>query len=157
MRKTSRRLHFLLMAFLGCLSLAQDRPPAKPTLTVEWIMRDPKWLGNLPGDPYWSEDGRTVYLMWNPTNADADSLYQVSRRGEQPTKVPTAERQQLPSRVGRYARNYSKKVFERGKIVVCQIFSSKWKSGGEQTLIELGIVADLQALAVEKCAVAGHR
>ncbi len=126
MRKTSRRLHFLLMAFLGCLSLAQDRPPAKPTLTVEWIMRDPKWLGNLPGDPYWSEDGRTVYFMWNPTNADADSLYQVSRRGGQPTKVPTLERQQLPSRFGQYARDYSKKVFERdGDMFLLDIKSNR--------------------------------
>jgi dipeptidyl aminopeptidase/acylaminoacyl peptidase len=51
--------------------------------------------------------------MWNPINTDADSLYQVFRRGGQPTKVPPAERKQLPSRVGRYSRDYSKKVFER--------------------------------------------
>jgi dipeptidyl aminopeptidase/acylaminoacyl peptidase len=76
-------------------------------------MRDPKWIGNQPGEPYWSEDSRTVYFMWNPTNADADSLYQASRRGGQATKVPTAERQQLPSRLGPYTRDYGKKVFER--------------------------------------------
>ncbi len=105
--------HPFIIALLGFLSLAQDRPPAKPALTVDWIMRDPKWMGNLPGEPYWSEDGRTVYFMWNPINTDADSLYQVSRRGGEPTKVPPAERKQLPSRLGRYSHDYSKKVFDR--------------------------------------------
>ncbi len=113
MGKTNRCLHLLLVAFLGYLSLAQDRPPAKPPLTVDWIMRDPKWMGNFPGTPYWSEDGRTVYFMWNPANTDADSLYQVLRRGGEPTKVPPAERRQLPSRLGRHSRDYSQKIFER--------------------------------------------
>jgi dipeptidyl aminopeptidase/acylaminoacyl peptidase len=113
MKRTTRRFHFFLLALLGCLSMAQDRPAAKPELTVSWIMRDPKWIGNQPGAPYWSEDGRMVYFMWNPTNAEADSLYQVSKRGGQATKVPTAEREQLPSRSGQYTRDYNKKVFER--------------------------------------------
>jgi Tol biopolymer transport system component len=126
MQKKSRCWHFLLIALLGYLSMAQDRPPAKPTLTVDWIMRDPKWLGNLPGDPYWSENSRTVYFMWNPTNADADSLYQASRRGGKPVKVPTAERLKLPSRFGRYTRDYSKKTFERdGDIFLLDIKSGR--------------------------------
>jgi len=112
MKQKSRYIH-LFIALLGYLSLAQDRPPAKPTLTVDWIMRDPKWMGNFPGEPYWSEDGRTVYFMWNPASTDADSLYQVSRRGGEPTKVPRLVEQQLPSRLSRYSRDYSKKVFER--------------------------------------------
>lgn len=113
MQRKNHHSHLFIITLLGCLSLAQDRPPAKPTLTVDWIMRDPKWMGNFPDTPYWSEDGRTVYFMWNPANTDADSLYQVSRRGGEPTKVPPAERRQLPSRLGRYSRDYSKKVFER--------------------------------------------
>jgi dipeptidyl aminopeptidase/acylaminoacyl peptidase len=106
-------IHLLIVAVAGYLAMAQDRPPAKPELTVSWIMRDPKWMGNQPGEPYWSEDSKTIYFMWNPANADADSLYQLSRRGGQATKVPTAEREQLPSRFGRYTRDYGKKVFER--------------------------------------------
>ncbi len=108
-----RYVHFLIITILGYLSMAQDRPPAKPELTVSSIMRDPKWIGNQPSEPYWSEDGKTVYFMWNPANADADSLYQVSRRGGQTMKVPAMERLQLPSRSGQYTRDYGKKVFER--------------------------------------------
>ncbi len=113
MQRTTRRFHFFLMGLLGCLSMAQDRPAVKPELTVSGIMRDPKWIGNQPGAPYWSEDGRTVYFMWNPANAEADSLYQVSKRGGQAVKVPTGEREQLPGRSGQYTRDYGKKVFER--------------------------------------------
>ncbi len=92
------------------LLLAADNPP---TLTVDYIMRDPKWMGSFPSQQYWAEDGSAVYFLWNPEKADADSLYQVSRNGGTPAKVPSAIRRSLPSRNGAYNRDYSKKVFER--------------------------------------------
>jgi Tol biopolymer transport system component/predicted esterase len=126
MKRKNRRIHLFVIALFGCLSLAQDNPRTKPVLTVDWIMRDPKWMGNLPGDPYWSEDGRNVYFMWNPTNDDADSLYQVSRRESQTVRVPPAERQKLPTRIGEYSRDYSKKVFARdGDIFLLDIKSGR--------------------------------
>jgi dipeptidyl aminopeptidase/acylaminoacyl peptidase len=30
-------------------------------LTLEQIMADPDWIGNPPEDPYWSDDGRSIY------------------------------------------------------------------------------------------------
>src|ERR1700712_2563457 len=45
-----------------CLLLALPAaaaPPAGPTL--EQIMADPDWIGNPPEDPYWSDDGKSVY------------------------------------------------------------------------------------------------
>ena len=35
----------------------------KPTLTVEKIMQDPKWIGTAPSREYWSEDGKWIYFM----------------------------------------------------------------------------------------------
>ena len=113
MQKINRYHQLLFIMLLGYLSMAQDRPPVKPNLTVSSIMRDPKWIGNQPGDPYWSEDSKTVYFMWNPTNTDADSLYQIPARGGQAVKVPRTVGQQLPNRFGQYTRDYGKKVFER--------------------------------------------
>ncbi len=45
-----------------CLLLALPvaaAPPAGPSL--EQIMADPDWIGNPPEDPYWSDDGKSVY------------------------------------------------------------------------------------------------
>lgn len=101
--------------------LSADIPP---TLTVDFIMRDPKWMGSFPSQHYWAEDGSTVYFLWNPEKADADSLYQVSLNGGAPNKVPPAVRRNLASRNGAYSRDYSKKVFERdGDIFLLDIKS----------------------------------
>ncbi|MDZ7343605.1 MAG: prolyl oligopeptidase family serine peptidase [candidate division KSB1 bacterium] len=135
----NRLSHLIVIALLSCLALAQDFPRSKPTLTVDWIMRDPKWMGNYPGNPYWAEDGRTLYFPWNPTNDDADSLYQVSRQGGQPVKVPPAVRRQLPNRFGEYTRDYTKKVFARdGDLFLLDIKS------GLTTQITNTVVAESQ-------------
>jgi dipeptidyl aminopeptidase/acylaminoacyl peptidase len=114
------RLPVLLL--ITPLLLAADNPP---TLTVDFIMRDPKWMGSFPSQHYWAEDGSAVYFLWNPEKADADSLYQISRNGETPKKVPPAVRQNLPARSGAYTRDFSKKVFERdGDIFLLDVKSA---------------------------------
>jgi len=35
-------------------------------LTVEKIMRDPKWIGTSPSNPMWSVDGNLLFFNWNP-------------------------------------------------------------------------------------------
>ena len=46
-----------------CLLLAVPAIAASETseLTLEQIMADPDWIGNPPEDPYWADDGRSVY------------------------------------------------------------------------------------------------
>ncbi|HVY76021.1 MAG TPA: hypothetical protein VG890_14400, partial [Puia sp.] len=58
----------LLLAgcFLPLLLKAQD-------LTVEKIMRDPKWIGASPSRVFWSNDSHTVYFNWNPDDSPSDS------------------------------------------------------------------------------------
>ena len=102
----------ILLLFVPLL-LAADHPLAPPALTVDFIMRDPKWMGSFPSQPYWSEDGQALYFRWNPELVDADSLYQISRHGGKPEKVPPVLRRELPARDGAYTRDYSQKVFER--------------------------------------------
>jgi len=43
------------------LPVAAAAGPEAPPLTLEQIMADPDWIGNPPEDPYWSDDGRSVY------------------------------------------------------------------------------------------------
>lgn len=49
-------------------------------LSVDYIMRDSKWLGAFPQNPFWSEDGKVLYFNWNPE----DSLYAAGRNGDAP-------------------------------------------------------------------------
>ncbi len=107
--KYTRRLCFcLLLACLSSLAFSQTRP----ALTVDAIMRDPKWLGAFPQNPFWSEDGKTLYFYWNPEGNPADSLYAVRRDGGAPHKISPQAQRRLPAS-GHYTRDYSKKVFER--------------------------------------------
>ncbi len=59
-------------------------------LTVEKIMRDPKWIGSSPSNPQWSLDGR-LYFNWNPSKAPADSLYFITLSNKKPQKASPLE------------------------------------------------------------------
>ncbi len=61
-------------------------------LTVEKIMRDPKWIGSSPANPMWSADGKTLYFSWNPDKTPADSLYYITRENKIPVKATAAQK-----------------------------------------------------------------
>ncbi len=75
-----------------------------PALTVESIMRDPKWIGSSPSNPFWSPDGQTLYFSWNPEKAPSDSLYALSLHEIQPRKLRPDEKERL-NQTGRYQYN----------------------------------------------------
>ena len=100
------------LALLTASVLAQPAPKptnpiARPPLTVESIMQDPKLaVGTSPSSPFWSDDSQTLYFNWNPDRAKSDSLYKVTfarpAKGKQltaskPVKVTPAERRNLPT------------------------------------------------------------
>jgi dipeptidyl aminopeptidase/acylaminoacyl peptidase len=100
---------------------------AKPELTVEKIMRDPKsWIGISPSKPFWSEDSKTIYFDWNPEANTGDSLYkvQVVPLG-QPVKVQSEERTIVPTQ-GEYSKDYTRKLFAKnGDIFILNIPENK--------------------------------
>ncbi|ANH83606.1 peptidase S9 [Niabella ginsenosidivorans] len=63
-------------------------------LTVQKIMRDPKWIGSSPSDAAWSSNGKTLYFSWNPANAPADSVYKITINNKTPQKVSIEEQRQ---------------------------------------------------------------
>jgi len=77
-----------LLLLLSSVSFAQTLGP----LTVEKIMRDPKWMGTSPSSPTWSYDGTTLYFLWNPDKAPADSLYYITKENRVPVKASVAEK-----------------------------------------------------------------
>ena len=119
-----KRLCFYLVIFVPVIICSQA--PPKPILTVEKIMRDPKWVGISPSNINWSEDGQYVYFRWNPEGADSDSLYRIPRTGDQPEKVSLAQRKVLPEFRGRYTRDFSRKIYAKnGDIFMLEVNTDK--------------------------------
>ncbi|HEV7781525.1 MAG TPA: DPP IV N-terminal domain-containing protein, partial [Chitinophagaceae bacterium] len=88
MQKTGIATLLLLLSFT---SFSQG--PSK--LTVEKIMRDPKWIGTSPSGTFWSQDGTKLYFLWNPEKAPSDSLYYITITNKTPVKATVAEKQVL--------------------------------------------------------------
>ena len=99
------KLTAFLFLFLPVISFAQ---PKLDKLTVEKIMRDPKWIGASPSNPYWGADGKTLFFNWNPDNAPSDSLYFISTENKVPQKASIAQKQSVISANSiRYNQNKS--------------------------------------------------
>ena len=64
-------------------------------LTVEKIMRDPKWIGSSPSNVSWSFDSKYIYFNWNPEKALTDSVYFISKENLNPQKTSYRQRQDI--------------------------------------------------------------
>jgi dipeptidyl aminopeptidase/acylaminoacyl peptidase len=114
----------VIWLFLLALTSAMAQPLAP--LTVEKIMRDPKWIGVAPSNIYWSHDSKQVYFNWNPETHAGDSLYVISLTNKAPQKVNPLVRRALPSNQGNYNKSSSKKLFEKnGDLFILEITSGK--------------------------------
>jgi dipeptidyl aminopeptidase/acylaminoacyl peptidase len=114
-----KKILFLLL--VSQIGWAQTLTP----LTVEKIMRDPKWIGVAPSNVFWSEDGKQLYFYWNPDKNAGDSLYSISLTNQTPQKVSPAQRRALPSN-GDYNKLRTKKVFEKnGDLFMLDITTGK--------------------------------
>ncbi|MHA4893818.1 S9 family peptidase [Pedobacter sp. PWIIR3] len=74
--------YLFLLFFIVSVGKAQQLAP----LTVEKIMRDPKWMGVAPSNYRWSADSKKVFFNWNPENKDKDQLYSISISNSKPQK-----------------------------------------------------------------------
>jgi len=99
----------ILLLFISQWALAQQLAP----LTVEKIMRDPKWMGVAPSNVNWSDDSKQLYFSWNPENNAGDSLYTISVTNRTPQKVSASVRRVMPAFSGTYNKSFTKKLFEK--------------------------------------------
>ncbi len=112
----------LLFLLIALSAQAQNLAP----LTVDKIMRDPRWIGIAPSNLYWSEDGKQLYFNWNPDKNPGDSLYSITLADRTPRKVTAASRRSLPSRNGTYNRAWTKKIYEKnGDLFLLDIPTAK--------------------------------
>ena len=71
------------LLFISFVTTAQNLEK----LTVQKIMRDPKWIGSSPSNLQWSNDGQYLYFNWNPDKLPADSLYYITLTNKTPVRA----------------------------------------------------------------------
>ncbi len=84
---------FILLLCSGKYALAQQLTP----LTVEKIMRDPKWMGISPSAYRWTADSKTLYFNWNPESKEKEELFKVQPTNTKIVKAADREDENLRS------------------------------------------------------------
>lgn len=64
--------------FLPLLLIALFEANAQSPLSVEYIMRDPKWMGIFPSAASWGDDGKQLFFQYNKDQDPTDSLYKIN-------------------------------------------------------------------------------
>ncbi|MGZ3832293.1 MAG: prolyl oligopeptidase family serine peptidase [Mucilaginibacter sp.] len=96
------------------------------TLTVEKIMRDPKWIGTSPSNIHWSDDSKKIYFNWNADGGDRVEIYGITPNDTKPEKVSLDEHKALPSATGSWNKKRTIKLFEKnGDIFVSGMIKGK--------------------------------
>jgi dipeptidyl aminopeptidase/acylaminoacyl peptidase len=108
-------------------------------LTVEKIMRDPKWIGTSPANVSWSFDSKYIYFNWNPEKAITDSLYYITKENLVPQKTNYQLRQSiLRNRDITYNSNHTAYVYDKDG----DIFMGDIKTGKERRITQ---TADIES------------
>ncbi len=97
----------LTIVFISLYSFSQ-----KPLgdLTVEKIMRDPKWMGSSPSNPFWSNEDQLLFFSWNPDNKPGDSIYSISLSNKTPVKVDALKSREIAA-TGTFIYNSSRTTY----------------------------------------------
>ena len=117
------------LCFLLAVPAVAAPAPETSELTLEQIMADPDWIGNPPEDPYWSDDGRSIYYEREREGIGEQKkdLYRVDSREGRPARrsassPPNASRADAP---GERNRQRTRKVY----VVAGDIFVKDLKTG----------------------------
>lgn len=100
------------------------------TLTVEKIMRDPKWIGISPSNIRWSDDSKHIYFNWNPDNTDRDELFSITPNDTKPAQVSIDAQKNLIPQYGAINKKRTLKLFEKNG----DIFLEDLKTGNVKQL-----------------------
>ncbi|HVM86788.1 MAG TPA: prolyl oligopeptidase family serine peptidase [Puia sp.] len=102
-------------------------------LTVQKIMRDPKWIGTSPSNPYWSSDSKYLLFNWNPEKTISDSVYYISKENITPQKASFSFLQDIIS-VHSIAYNNTRTAFTFSKNG--DIFITDRKTGKQKRITQ---------------------
>lgn len=139
---TKRLLVFALMLAGTAAAFAQTSE-----LSVEKIMKDPKWMGNFPSAVYWGNDSQNIYFDYNPEVNESDSLYRINiNHPEKILKVSASEEKELVPRRGDFNADRSRKVYAENGNLFLYVSANRKK---EELLDLPGRIENPQFLADE--------
>lgn len=101
--------------FLPLLFIALFEANSQSPLSVEHIMRDPRWMGTFPSAASWGDDGKHIFFQYNKDQDPADSLYKINLANQtQIQKVHWPEAKGLRKSDVSYNRDKSLRLFREG-------------------------------------------
>lgn len=112
---------FFLLLCAGEYTFAQQQ---LAPLTVEKIMRDPKWMGTSPTNFRWTADSKMLYFNWNPENKAKEELYKISTSSVKPVKAAEKEDEKMLGLNYIYNRDRSLGLAEKSGDIYLQHFKS---------------------------------
>ncbi len=110
-----------LFLLLATVTQAQQVAP----LTVEKIMRDPKWMGVAPTNYRWSADSKTVFFTWNPENKEKEQSYMVNTLGGKPEVTDDKNIEKAVGNNYTYNKDRSLGLYEKGGDIYFYNFKTK--------------------------------
>ncbi|WP_454804149.1 prolyl oligopeptidase family serine peptidase [Mucilaginibacter phyllosphaerae] len=117
-----KKLYSLLFLFASTGAVAQTLG----ALTVEKIMRDPKWIGVSPSNIRWSDDSKKIYFNWNPDKTERDELFYITPNNTKPQKVSITERRDMVPESGKWNKTHTLKIYEdEGDVFLWQANTGK--------------------------------
>ena len=128
------RITFLLV-FISVSTFAQQLE----NLTVEKIMRDPKWMGTSPSGTFWGNDGATLFFFWNPEKGPNDSLWYITTSNKTPMKATAIQKQAMATE-SNYNYNEARTAYvyaKDGDIIYKEIKTGKIKRITQTVDLEL--------------------
>ncbi len=102
-----RKVFFALLVLASSAGAQQLAP-----LTVDKIMRDPKWMGVAPSGFRWSDDSKQVFFTWNPEGKERDQTYKIGVTETTPVVSTETTPSFSPSLA--YNKDQSLAVYEKG-------------------------------------------
>ncbi|HEX5717844.1 MAG TPA: prolyl oligopeptidase family serine peptidase [Thermoanaerobaculia bacterium] len=86
---------------------------ASPEPTLETVMAHPDWIGNPPEEPYWADDGRSVFYLRKRAGEEQKDLIRVDLESGIQTLVPLGERGKTDAPGGDLSRDRRWKTYAR--------------------------------------------
>ena len=103
-----------LKYFLAALvSATQLFAFANQPLTLKQIMSDPDWIARSPEQPYWSEDGNSVFFSQKQANSSLYRLIELQLANQKTQAVAVGSELLVASPQGSYNADRTAKVFIR--------------------------------------------